>query len=426
MPENILLLNQVFYPDGAATAQHTTDLALFLKAQGYEVTVITGKRDYNQRSIRYPSRETYRGIRVFRVGSTGFGKRNFLSRLIDSITFEFALLIRLLFTPRYDVVLAFTSPPLIGFIAALYCFFKGGKLVHWLMDINPEAAIAVGYLKPGSLLTKFVNQVFTFSIRRSDRIVVLDRWMKDKIQGHGIDPNRVVVVPPWPVQPMVTGENFKEKNPFRETFKLEGKFVILYSGNHSIVHPLNTLLAAAVRLKQDPDIKFVFIGGGLRVADVTETVMKNELNNVIQLPHQPREMLDASLNLANLHVVVMGNSVSGLVHTSKIYGILATGAPYVAISPRGSHLVDLIDQSSNGFHVEHGDVDALVTTIRRAQQLTTAELSDIERMNQSLVRDRFTSEISLRLFAEQVLGVSNRVSFPIPSAKPFPEQTPSH
>src|SRR5580700_2486338 len=172
MRQKILLLNQVFYPDGAATAQHTTDLALFLKSLQYDVTVIAGRRDYNHRDKIYPSAENYQGIKILRVGSTGLGKRNFLTRFLDGVTFEFQLLFRLVMMPRQDVVIAFTSPPLIGFVGALFCLLKGGRLVNWLMDINPDAAAAVGYLKKNSTLHRLLNAAFEFSLKRCSNVVV--------------------------------------------------------------------------------------------------------------------------------------------------------------------------------------------------------------------------------------------------------------
>jgi len=52
-----LLLNQCFYPDVVATAQHLTDLATELSARGHEVTVVASDRGYDDPSIRFPRRE---------------------------------------------------------------------------------------------------------------------------------------------------------------------------------------------------------------------------------------------------------------------------------------------------------------------------------------------------------------------------------
>lgn len=401
----ILFLNQVFYPDGAATAQHTSDLSLYLTKIGCDVTVITGRRDYNDRKKIYSKTEDYHGVKVIRVGSTGFGKKNFFYRLIDALTFDLSLIGALFRLPRQDVVIAFTSPPLIGFIGALFCTLRGGKLVSWMMDLNPATATAVGFLKKGSGMERFLNAVFEFSLKRSEKIVVLDRWMKKKIEEHAVPSDRIVVIPPWPVHPITPSPALRSNNPFREKFRLENKFVVLYSGNHSVVHPLNTLIEAAIRLRERSDVQFIFVGGGLRVDDVKKAKETYQLSNVLQLPHQPRELLDASLSMADLHVVVMGKEVSGLVHTSKIYGILATGTPYVVIGPSQSHLSDLLADCPGGFHVEHGQVDELVGAIETAQSLPPETLQEYAQKNIDFLHRHYTAEISLTAFAEKVLAL---------------------
>jgi len=122
-------------------------------------------------------------------------------------------------------------------------------------------------------------------------------------------------------------------NPFRDKYGLVGKFVVVHSGNLSYVHPLDTVLKAIVRLKNDPSIVFVFIGYGVREKDVNEHVRRHGLANVLKLPYQPRELLGKSLGMADLHLIVMGNAASGLLHSSKIYSILASGRPYAHRNP---------------------------------------------------------------------------------------------
>jgi len=403
----VLILNQVFYPDSAATAQHLTDLAIHLKKKGCEVTVLAGNRNYERREIVYSKFEDYQGIKIHRVGSTGFGKKSFFHRFVDAVTFDFCLILKLLMIPKHDVIIAFTSPPLISLFGSFFKILKGGRLVEWMMDVNPEAAIAVGYLRKESLVTRFLIQVFRWSLLHADQAVVLDRYMKEKIVAHGFDPEKVVIIPPWPVHEVTRPEpsSLATENPFRKKHGLQGKFVVLFSGNHSIVHPFDTLLESARVLKDRKDIAFVFIGGGLRAEEVTAFKEKHGLGNILQLPYQPREVLKTSLAMANLHVVVMGEKVNGLVHTSKIYGILATGAPYVAIAPRRSHLGDVLEACPYGYLVEHGNPGQLVKVIHEAQCLTVEQLKLFEKSNLDYVLNEYSSESILdRVYRSVVLG----------------------
>src|SRR5690606_4951397 len=149
----------------------------------------------------------------------------------------------------------------------------------------------------------------------------------------------------------------------------------LYSGNHSIAHPMDTILETALALRNDPDILFLFIGGGLRESDVRQFKAKHALRNIRQLPYQPPEQRQESLSCADLHVVVMGENMSGLVHTSKVYGILSTGRPYVFVGPGASHVVDLLGECPYGFHVEHGDIAGFLEILDRTKALGPSELS---------------------------------------------------
>src|SRR5690348_4959609 len=109
-----LLLNQTFYPDVVSTAQHLSDLALELVKRGHEVTVLASRRAYDEPGKVFPKAETWRGIRIIRIGATGFGKGARWRRAADFASFLSLCCLRLLTLPRPDAVVALTSPPLIS------------------------------------------------------------------------------------------------------------------------------------------------------------------------------------------------------------------------------------------------------------------------------------------------------------------------
>ena len=83
----ILLLNQVFYPDVVSTAQHLSELATGLVERGHQVTVVTGRRAYDSPEKLFTAREKWRGVEIFRVYSTRFGKRAKWHRAVDFASF---------------------------------------------------------------------------------------------------------------------------------------------------------------------------------------------------------------------------------------------------------------------------------------------------------------------------------------------------
>lgn len=400
---HFLLLNQTFYPDELATSQQLLDLAKVLIGRGHKVSVIADFRSYENRKKHYSFFENHEGIEIHRVFSTGFGKKNFYLRIVDALTFDFFLLLKLLFFPAPDYVVSFTSPPLIGFLGVLYSKLKGCKSIAWLMDVNPDIAITVGFLKEQSFITRVLRKVHKFSMQNSKYIVVLDRWMKKKIEDLSIPAQKLIIVHPWSVV------HSKETKPsdfsdsvFRKEYGLEGKFIVIYSGNHSIVHPVDTLLEAALRLKDKKDIVFAFVGFGVRTQDVTDFKAKHSLENIIQLPLQSREVYGDMLRTCNLQTIIMGKDLSGLLHPSKIYSILATGRPYLFIGPQNSHVTDILGVLPYGFKAEHGDVNSVLSAIERVKNYSSEDYQLVYEKNIPYVRENFSIEKSLKQFLEKV------------------------
>lgn len=399
----ILLLNQAFYPDTVATAQHLTDLALYLRAAGWDVTVVADSREYNDRSKRYSSSETWNGIRILRIPSTGLGKSQAWRRAIDAATFLLGMMWRLLTIGRQDVVIALTSPPMLGLLGTAFCRVKGGKHIQWLMDLHPHAAVASGYLRSESWLTALLFWAFRQTMLRSHHVVALDRWMREEAVRAGARPDRVTVVPPWPLFREKPVEPPVQSSPFREQHGLQHKFIVCYSGNHSVVHPLDTLLSAALEMREERDVVFLFIGSGERVEDVRRFVERHRLTNIVQLGNQPRESLGETLAAADVHAVVMGEGLTGFVHPSKIYGVLATGKPYVFIGPEKSHVTDLLTQCPFGFSVRHGQVKRLAEVLRELQAKSFEELHEFYRNNTEFVTREYSAQKLLKRFADGAL-----------------------
>ena len=101
-------------------------------------------------------------------------------------------------------------------------------------------------------------------------------------------------------------EGKREDNPFRQENGFGDRIVIMYSGNHSVMHPLTTLLETAVRLSDDKRFLFVHIGGGVRLQEVREYKEEYGLDNVMILPYQSRERIHLSLGSADIQVVSLG------------------------------------------------------------------------------------------------------------------------
>ena len=331
------------------------------------MTVIASDRGYDDPAVRFARYEQWNGIEIIRVPSLTLGKKSRWRRAFNFGSFLLLCSLRLLTLRRFDVVVALTSPPLISFLAALFVKLKGGSFCFWVMDLNPDEAIAAGWLDRDSTTTRLLQCMLNYSFRQAARTIVLDRFMKERVVAKGVDAARIAIVPPWSHDDRVSYSE-AGREAFRRQHGLMDRFVVMYSGNHSPCHPLDTLLDAALALEARTEIIFCFIGGGSEQAKVRAFAAQHELKNVKCLPYQPLSELSSSLSAADLHVVVMGDAFVGIVHPCKVYNIMAIGAPTLYIGPEPSHVTDIASQGKF-FLTRHGDVEAATTAILEATQL---------------------------------------------------------
>ncbi|MGA2690363.1 MAG: glycosyltransferase family 4 protein [Candidatus Korobacteraceae bacterium] len=391
----LLILNQAFYPDVVSSAQHAADFACALSDAGHEVTVICSRRAYDEASSVFPRRQIWKGIRIERVGSTALGKGARWRRAADFATFVAACTFRLLFLPRFDAIVTLTSPPLLSFVAALAVPLKAKRLVSWSMDLNPDQAIAAGWLREESRTARLFSRLSLYSLRKADRIIALDRFMKQRIQAKGIDEAKISVIPPWAHDEYVRFDP-AGREEFRARYGLTQKFVVMYSGNHSPCHPLDTLLQAAERLANREEIVFCLVGGGSVFREILRDVGLHRIRNIVCIPYQPINKLAASLSAADLHVVVMGDPFVGIVHPCKIYNILTVGTPFLYVGPREGHVADILAEYPRLGHAHrHGDVDEVVDSI-------TAACAQHSCISSETIAEQFSSK---RLVPEMVHAV---------------------
>jgi hypothetical protein len=395
--KTLLVFSQTFVPDPASVGQHMADVAFEMGRRGHRVLVYTARRGYEDPSVVYPAREYHEGVEIRRLAFSSFGKKNLLVRAFGTFTFLMQCLFAGLFTPNLGAIFFSTSPPLIGAAAATIRIIRRVPIAYWAMDLNPDQLIAMGKIGPRSFTARVLEGVNRFILRRSALVVALDRFMADRLRRRGVPDSKMLVMPPWPLEDCMEPVG-RDENPFRAAHGLGAKFVIMYSGNHSPANPLRTLLDAAVRLKDDDALRFLFVGGGLGKREVEATIREHGLTNTVSLPYQPLESLGNSLGAADVHVVSLGENMVGIIHPCKVYGAMAVGRPILFLGPRPSHVSDLLDGHSIGWHVSHGDVDgtvAAVEAMRRTPPETLARMGQTARrvlqaeMGQAILCGRF-------------------------------------
>jgi len=360
-PRTLLIITQVYVPDPASVGQHVADVAKEMARRGWRVVVYTSARGYDDPSRRYRSRETLDGVDVRRLPLSSFGKRSIPIRLLAQACFMVQAIARGLFTRRLGLVLVSTSPPFAGIGGAMLSWLRRVPLVWWVMDLNPDQMVASGKLSPRSAVARVFDWMNRVTLRRSRAVVVLDRFMRERVLAKLDVPGKLHVLPPWPHEDVLQAVPSRP-NAFRDEQGFGDAFVVMYSGNHGIQNPLKTLLEAARLLEQREDLLFVFIGGGAGKIDVDRRIAEGA-RNIRSLPFQPLSRIGTSLSAADVHVVSLANEAVGVIHPCKIYGAMAIGRPVLFFGPEASHVGDIFQVGDIGRVVAHGDANAAVAAI---------------------------------------------------------------
>lgn len=359
-----LFVNRYFYPDNSATSQLLSDLAFALARKGHDVTVVASRDTYCGHATSLAPRELVDGVRVQRVWTTRFGRRRMLGRALDYASFYvFALFALLRLAGHGQVVIAKTDPPLISVVVALCVWLRGGMQVNWLQDLFPEVGTQLQV--PGARrLEGPLVALRDMSLRSARLNVVLGGRMRDKLLEHGIPAERVRVLPNWAesnVHPLP-----HDDNALRAAWNFDhSRFVVGYSGNMGRAHDIETIVAAAIRLRGHDRIRFLFVGDGAKRALVERAVAEHGLANVELRPYQHRDVLASSLSVPDVHLVSLLPTLEGLIVPCKVYGALAAGRAIVNLGDVDGEVARLLRESGAGSTCASGDVDALCSTLER-------------------------------------------------------------
>lgn len=382
-PKNFVFITQVYVPDPAAVGQHLADAAEELAARGHSVTVYTSRSGYDDPSVTYPSRENVRGVDVRRLPLSSFGKSSILIRVIGGFAFVGQAVARSLTRRRIDAVVVSTSPPMASLGALALGALRRTRVKYWVMDINPDQLVALGMARPGSAGVRAFEWLNRRILARADDVIVLDRFMAERVNSKHDVGSKLTVLPPWPAEdpPEIVGH---AENPFRNAHAPTDKIVLMYSGNHGPSNPLATILEAAKRVADDPRLAFMFVGGGVGKREVDETASPN----ITSLPYQPQNGLRFSLGAADVHIVTVGDAIPGIVHPSKVYGAMAAGRPILLVGPDENHVADILSEHHIGWHVRHGDTEGAVAVLKGIAEMPREELEAMGRRAREVMVSR--------------------------------------
>ena len=361
MKKRLLIYAHYYAPDVASTGQILQDLAEGMTDE-FDVTVIctvpsyTGKIAEGYKEKRF-YREEINSVHVLRVPVPEFTKSRKKSRVKNLLAYYFEACKATDLVGLQDYVFTISQPPIMGGMLGVYGKWKlNAKLIYCIQDFNPEQIMATGYIK-SKFLFKVAMWLDKRSCRSSDLVVTVGRdlceTLDQRFQGEKV-PN-YTMINNWIDEKQFRPLPMNDVNvaAFRNRFGLDGKFVIMYSGNIGLYYDFEGLfrVIGSIRNLKTPDgrdVVLAVVGAGAMLGKLKDHQQTNKMENVVFIPYQEKKRLVYSLNAADVHWCVNAMGIKGISCPSKFYGIAAVGKPVLGVLENGTEICMLIKETGCG------------------------------------------------------------------------------
>ncbi len=366
----ILFLTMYYQPDTAATGILMAELAEELAEQGHDVRVVTSMPHYSTNSIwkeyrgKFWTREWQGKILVQRVWShVPVNKDKLLPRFFSYLSFTLLSAIAGLLMRRPDIIVTPSpSPPLTNGVSAyLLGKLRGIPFVTNIQDIYPDVAIRMGVMKNPSAIAGY-KRLERFVYAHSCAITVISEGFRRNLTAKGVPADKISVIPNFIDTNFITP--YPRRNAFSREQGWDDRFVALFAGNVGMSQGLDTVLNAADRLRDIPDLLFAISGNGASKPALIAQVERMGLTNVQFLPYQPYDRVPELYSAADLGLIPLRRGFTNDSVPSKLFTIMGVARPMIAGVDAHSETADVIAEARCGLCVEPEDPDALADAIR--------------------------------------------------------------
>jgi glycosyltransferase involved in cell wall biosynthesis/thiamine kinase-like enzyme len=373
----VAVLNQMAGPMGWDTAEE-------LGKQKGPVPLLTGHPDILKRgSNKYVT--LHRAV--------AYDRRSFPRRIISWLCYLVQAFLWIWRLPKETSLLLYSNPPMLPWLGYLMHLLRGQRYSVMVWDIYPDILVRKKVLSARNPITRAWYWLNRKSYEKADVVMTLGEYMAANL-GKQFDATRtragkVEVIYPWvdteKIKPIP-----KEENWFAKKHNQVGKLTVMYSGNMGYGHDIETMLAAAEQLQDQPDIHFMFIGDGPKWKLVEKIINEKKLANVTLLPWQPEEVLPYSLATADIGLVSIEDESVGLMLPSKAFSLLAEGTPLIVLSGNKTVLADIAERYGCCYMICPGNADQLISLVLKlsSPQSNLSELKMQSRIAAGIISSR--------------------------------------
>lgn len=428
--KRLLIYAHYYIPDTASTGQILQELAEGMLDK-FDIIVICVVPSYlgtieKQYKTQKYYKENINGVKVLRIRVPEFSKTNKKSRIKNIMSYFFGAMTATLKVGKMDYVFSISQPPILGGLLGVWGkWVKHAKYIYNIQDFNPEQVLAVGYSK-----SKFITGVMMwfdkFSCKRSNLIITVGRDLVETVEKRfdGKKIPKTVMINNWidekEIYPLP--DDHPKVVEFKKKYGLDGKFVIMYSGNIGLYYDLEKLIKVIKQFRKGytltgmyeegpktrdgREVVFAFVGAGSVLEKLVLYSKKHHFENIVFIPYQEKTDLIYSLNAGDVHWCVNAKSIKGVSCPSKVYGIMAAGKAIIGVLESGTEVRGLIEECNCGKCCGPGDYVKVADIIRwYIENAGSDEVKAMGENGRKHLEEKLTKDVSVGKYIEAIEGL---------------------
>lgn len=397
--KRVLIVCQHFWPENF----RINDIATYLSEEkNCDVDVLCGLPNYPRGklfdgySLFKNRRQQYNGISIERVPEIPRGNNSNFRIFVNYLSFPFFSLFyipKYLFR-RYDKILIYQlSPVMMSIFGIILGKIKRTQTTMYVLDLWPENLFSVLKVR-SKFLKRIATSLSHWHYRRVDKLVALSKKMRDQLLAvTGKQPSSVTILPQ-------TSEKIYETSIRDDKLakKFKGTFNIVFAGNISPAQSFETILEAAVLLKDSgvKDVSWIIVGDGMSKKWLESEVKARDLGDFFYFEGQkPIEDMPRYTYIADIFVgCLVKSQLLEATIPAKVMSYMASGKPS-ALAMDGEVKELINKRSRSGYVTSTQDSKALYGSIRKLYDMSNAERSAIGNRGKKYYIKHFERDVIL-------------------------------
>jgi hypothetical protein len=259
-----------------------------------------------------------------------------------------------------DVLVVGTDPILSVLVAWVVKRLRPSvQVVHWCFDLYPEAPIAEGMLREGSLAARVLKGLTGTAYRACDLLADIGPCMRRILESYEPRGRQVTLVP-WALSEP-RGVTVPNTTARQELFG-DAALGLLYAGNFGRAHSYEDLLELA-RSVRGESIHFCFGVRGNQAEELRAAVQPDDAN-ISFASFAPEAVLEQRLGAADIHLASLHLNWTGIVVPSKFFGSLAAGRPVLFAGSPESAIAKWIVEHQVGWVLNRSTLPQVAKELR--------------------------------------------------------------